>query len=266
MEKFAFGREKNMMSSLFGSEDDSSSDEEGGTVPALIDENGSILFTSQTSGTAIQLLEHKALGIAHQLWPAAKFMCNYLDEHSHLLSEHVGGSINILELGAGVGLCGLFAAAALRHHSDIKVTVVLTDLPEALGGLNENISLNGLNASVSSAELSWGVDGQMERVFAMFDAPPLVIAADCVYYQCLFRPLFLTIKGLTDRGCVVIIAHVKRWKKDAKFFGMCRKHGMTVQLLHEIIEIIPAEHTGIPTSQTSQINRFSSTVPRRMCA
>lgn len=188
IEKFVFGREKDMMSSLFGSDDGSSSgNDDDNVVPEIIiAENGGTPFTSDISATSVKLFER--LGIAHQLWPVAKLMCNYLDENSHLLSKHTGGSINILELGAGVGLCGLFATAALQHQKyNVKITVVLTNLPEALEGLNENISLNGLIASVASTELSWGVHGHMERVFAMFDSPPLAIAADCVYYQSLFR-------------------------------------------------------------------------------
>ena len=82
---------------------------------------------------------------------------------------------------------------------------------------------------------------------------PLVIAADCVYWECLYEPLFITMRALITRGCRIIISHVRRWKKDGKFFAMCRKAGFSVTTLVEDVVMVPAEHTGVPTRQVTRI-------------
>jgi predicted nicotinamide N-methyase len=205
----------------------------------------------------IIMVERKQLGIAHQLWPAAKFLCDYLHKNPEVLVEAADKAqsvpaLSVIELGAGIGLCGMFVAQVLRHSH--KVTSVLTDLPEALDGLNENIACNGLEGEVRARVLSWGVKDELDAVLTELSGPPpLVIAADCVYWECLFEPLFTTIQDLVAVGCKVIIAHVRRWKKDGKFFAMCRKAGLAVTTLVEVVEVVPAEHTGAPTRQVTRI-------------
>ena len=59
----------------------------------------------------------------------------------------------MIELGAGIGLCGLYLAADIEHNS-IFTDIVLTDLPEAMSSLNYNIELNASRAR--AATLRWG--------------------------------------------------------------------------------------------------------------
>ena len=86
--------------------------------------------------------------------------------------------------------------------------------------------------------------------------PVLVIAADCVYWEKLFKPLYDTIYLLvTEYDSEIIISHVKRWKKDEKFFKLCRKN-MTVEILDETREFVPAPHTGILTREIKKIYKI----------
>jgi len=232
----------------------------------------------------IKVFQDKRRGIAFQLWPAAASLCDYLERNETLVLDLLLSSarrvnevdspperglateldINVLELGAGVGLCGIFVAklwGSERTNTQLRVqSVLLTDLPEAMESLNDNIKLNGLTKekigdggdgeddvgnSVSSVPLSWGCEDEatlaMSRLNGEF--PTLVLAADCVYWECLFAPLVSTLKFLCSKGCVVMMCHTRRWKKDGRFFAFCKRF-LGVQVAHEVVETKLDEQTG----------------------
>lgn len=273
--------EEDVFLSLFGrgsdSEDEDDNTEQEQALHAGVSDDPIVSTETSFTSTVSQLdgsiaehvetfmVERKHLGIAHQLWPAAKFLCEYFHKNPHELKAAADTTqtppvLNIIELGAGIGLCGMFVAQMLRHSHDI--TSIITDLPEALDGLNENIERNGLQSEVKARVLSWGVKAELDAVLAeLAGPPPLVIAADCVYWECLFEPLFQTIKDLTATGCKVIIAHVRRWKKDGKFFALCRKAGLAVTTMVEEVLVVPHEHTGAPTRQITRIYCIQRTPP-----
>lgn len=275
-------KEEDVFLGLFGAGSDSEDESEnnqndvmpGTRVEEEFDENSyteAVYRTSECDSVdysdhniEIVLIERKHLGIAHQLWPAAGFLCDFFLKHkawlqtecTHTLVDEPPDSaklvLNVLELGAGIGLCGMYLGALMQHSCTTKV--LLTDLPGAIDGLNENIHRNSLESSVQARVLSWGDASEFEAVMEEFHGPaPLVIAADCVYWECLYEPLFQTIKSLVARGCKVVISHVRRWKKDGKFFAMCKKAGFRVSVWVEEVKTVPAEHTGVPTRQVTRI-------------
>lgn len=73
-------------------------------------------------------------GLSFQLWPAAEALCRYLESAYGHISGRLQG-LRVLELGAGTGLVGIFAA---RLGAD----VILTDLPGVLENLQANVALN----------------------------------------------------------------------------------------------------------------------------
>lgn len=290
-------------------------------------------YHSISHSFTISLHQQRKKGIAHQLWPAATHLSKYIESNVHkLYPNSTPENTGILELGAGIGLCGL-VCSALKFKK-----VIVTDLPIALDILNSNIALNtfkdshpkssitdfvesadlDLNiaaesvvdssshgcvshnadttdnasadatvtacatdnatvtagamsdagastgtGSISAQVLSWGNHEELVSVMKQFDSNSrvLVIAADCVYWEILFKPLCDTLKDLvTEYNAEIIMSHVRRWKKDEKFFKMCRK-SMTVELLEEIRELVPAEHTGIPTREIKRIYRIKAKLP-----
>ena len=72
-----------------------------------------------------------------------------------------------------------------------------------------------------------------------------MLAADCVYWPHLHAPLAATLRRLcVGAGAVALVAHVRRWKHDARFFELCRRPGrrraaLDVRVLHESVERAP---------------------------
>lgn len=108
------------------------------------------IYDSVTGLFKIQLRQQKRKGIAHQLWPAATFLSKYIEDNvTTLYPRSKSEDTSILELGAGIGLCGLVCSAL-----NFKKTI-LTDLPVALDLLNSNIALNpfGIKSDCNKGEL-----------------------------------------------------------------------------------------------------------------
>ena len=253
--------------------DDSSDDDEG--IINNENVNGEIVsdikHTSINGNIIINLKQNKLLGIAHQLWPAATLLCDYLEANMHTLyPNNTSNNMNILELGAGIGLCGIFLAK-LGYANN----VFITDLQEAQSLMNDNIILNNVQDKVYAGELCWGNPDHVHNIFnthskptAIVDstssssaqyAPTLVIASDCVYWEHLFEPLYNTVLLLTTvYNCDIIISHIKRWKKDTKFFNMCQRNGqMTVEKLIEKIDIINDIYDNTPKRHIHRIYKIS---------
>ena len=227
---------------------------ENGEASDVIESNdGVLVHSSQDCDISINLKQNKMLGIAHQLWPAATYLCNYLERqylerevHDGSKEVHDGSKeeyANILELGAGIGLCGIYAHQLFQARQTI-----VTDLEDAMDIINENIELNRDQSSslreIEAQVLSWGDMGHVTSIMDRFAdnshtdtastsldgeiPPPLVLIADCVYWENLFEPLVQTIRCLVlHYKCTVLMAYVKRWKKCSKFFQMLRKKDVT---------------------------------------
>lgn len=234
----------------------------------------------------IHIQERKQLGIAHQLWPAAGYLTEYFLEHLDQILPIVNPSIkedpsslpltvNCIELGAGLGLTGIFLSKYFQSHSQLNISqMVLTDLPEALEGLNQNIQLNPTITtnsdfpipsipSISAMELSWGKDTkQIDHIFQSFSnisIPTIIIAADVIYWECLFLPLIESISYLCHTyQCKIFIAHIKRWKKDQKFLLLAKKHKLLVNILQENITMEIHEHTKQLEKQIKRIYCISA--------
>ncbi len=128
--------------------------------------------------------------------------------------------------------------------------MVVTDLPEAMETISSNIELNGLDHvsdSIQADVLSWGNEEDVNRISKVVlggKRVDYIIAADCVYWECLFAPFAETLLSYANSGARIIIAHVRRWKKDGKFFDLCKRKGMTVEVLEELVGVDINENTG----------------------
>ena len=194
-------------------------------------------YESPLLSTPIRLHQKVLSGIGFQLWPAATFLCRELEAlavTSGALERLFGAppaEARVLELGTGVGLCGIFAAQALGCRR-----VVLSDLEEVLPATRASIGLNtpGLADRCVACALPWG-ESVAPALAAAGGGVDVVLAADVVYWQHLHAPLLQTLRALCAHGAVALVAHTKRWGKDERFFAACRK-ALAVEVVRETVE------------------------------
>eukprot|EP00930_Biecheleria_cincta_P086909 TRINITY_DN76167_c0_g1_i1.p1 TRINITY_DN76167_c0_g1~~TRINITY_DN76167_c0_g1_i1.p1 ORF type:complete len:298 (-),score=35.92 TRINITY_DN76167_c0_g1_i1:33-926(-) len=105
-----------------------------------------------------------------RLWQAAASLVDFLLIFPRGSFTHA----RILELGCGLGLPGMVCGV-------LGARVLLTDTPETLGLLLENVKINFSSTSrIQAAALSWTREGT--RTLARQHGPfSLVLCADCVY-------------------------------------------------------------------------------------
>ncbi|CAL5219246.1 g1040 [Coccomyxa viridis] len=167
-------------------------------------------------------------GLSFQVWPSSRTLLRYLDHRQ----PQVWQGKRVIELGCGCGLVGLCFAACGAH-------VLLTDLPEPLDLIRSNIGLNQctIDAAGGTAiahELTWGVT-QARQLPQQWQSPDVVVAADVVYRQELFQPLLSALVMLGGKDTVLLLAHVRRWKSDKRFFKALSK-GFSVSDITSIID------------------------------
>ncbi|KAF3796869.1 N-lysine methyltransferase protein [Nymphaea thermarum] len=175
-------------------------------------------------------------GLSFQLWPAATALVSLMDQKHPPIpcvdklkaASNVDRPIRALELGSGTGLVGIAAAALLGAQ------VVLTDLPHVLPNLLFNAEANrevvrasGRGGSVSVDCLRWGNAEDCLKHCGL----DLILASDVVYHSHLFDPLLQTLRLLLVEETVLVMAHLRRWKKDAVFFKKAKKW-FDVEMVH----------------------------------
>lgn len=157
------------------------------------------------------------------LWKASEHLCRYLVTHSErlLLRE----DLQILELGAGLGLVGIVASHLAVQNS----TVCLTDGDtNALKHVRANAEQNSPpnNTTVSCHQLLWGHDTAtsfQEKHGERFD---LILASDILYASCVIEPLWQTVRALLTREGVFVMAFATRKVKVTihDFIAAAKEH------------------------------------------
>ena len=158
------------------------------------------------------------IGTAGEIWPSNAALCAWLSQNA---AEMVAGA-TVLELGAGMGACGLYAAALGASR------VLLTDLAydsEAYRDLcQQNIEANRrlfqADARVELATLRWGDEAAIEALCEPggFD---LVLLCDCTFGQYALDLLCRTLahllrlgreKGGSRTTPLILLAHEHRYR------------------------------------------------------
>lgn len=122
----------------------------------------------------------------------------------------------ILELGSGCGIVGLEAA-----HLCSGSKVSLTDLPEAMGILGQNVSKtsSSTRSRVSTAILDWDNPLPYAIARSRFD---LLIVSDCTYNPdsgpALVNTLVAIITG--SPAALIIVSMKRRHDSEAAFFDL----------------------------------------------
>jgi predicted nicotinamide N-methyase len=135
-----------------------------------------------------------------KIWEAAIVLAH------HILQIDIEKDLEVLEIGAGMGISGLFLGA--HGHK-----VVITDYEEdALELLQMNVELNGLS-NVSVNKLDWhnpDLTGQYD----------IICGSELVYSEASIEPIIDLFRKYLRPGGIVILAHDIQRMCLIKFIGM----------------------------------------------
>ncbi|OWF49511.1 Protein-lysine methyltransferase METTL21D [Mizuhopecten yessoensis] len=131
------------------------------------------------------------------VWDAALVMCKYLETADFDGGESWRG-LDVVELGAGTGVLGVYAAV-------YGANVTITDLPEFLPLMNLNIDTNQhhITGRAVAQSLQWGEESLGRTV-------EYVLLADCIYYEKSLSPLVESICSLCSDTTVVLCCYEQR--------------------------------------------------------
>ena len=181
--------------------------------------------TTTTTTTTIILHGHKAelgqtlasTGLTH--WRASSLLCSFLSHRPHLVR-----SLTVLELGAGLGLCSVYA----RRLGARRVVATDGDT-DALENLRGNVGRNGHvqgDDDVQCMQLRWGVNlAGFKAALGGVGLVQVVVGADIIYVEGVVGPIFETVDELLDVGGVFLLAYARRNVKIDLVFQEAEKRG-----------------------------------------
>ena len=184
------------------------------------------------------------------LWPAAFVLAEVVVADPEGI---FAAASSILELGAGVGLSGIFARSTLPPETPL----VLTDIPgPVFERLQSNIALNfgSDQTNISPAVLDWETFDPHDNPFT--DLGDVLIAADVVYDPSLADALVSVLASFLTSGLsrmAVIVSRIRRETTYDNFVALAGSAGLDVRDLGQLesssyIFDLPAdERKGIQT-------------------
>lgn len=137
------------------------------------------------------------------VWSGAEVMAEHLAENPELVRHK-----SVLELGAGLGLCGLVV------HRLGATNVICSDGDvDVLKRLRVNLKESGIGAC---PQLIWGKDlPKFEAVYGKFQ---VIIACDCGYISRSVMPMWETVNTLLSVDGVFLYVHVSSSQFEPEFF------------------------------------------------
>lgn len=177
------------------------------------------------------------IGIGGDLWPAATLFSNLMASRQFRpFFQSLLDRKSILELGAGVGLCGVLAD---RLYAPQRV--VLTDQLSHLELLRNNVALNSCGPRVEARELDWTSPESLAAFCSPFD---VILAMECVYKEALYGALLDAIARCSSRHTVTFLGLTRQFAK-ASFFALCAERGLLYTLVpHEALPEGCGDDTG----------------------
>ncbi|RLN62421.1 hypothetical protein BBJ29_004703 [Phytophthora kernoviae] len=159
-----------------------------------------------------------------KVWDCALVLAKFLANNEFFPTGFFHNK-RVIELGCGIGVPGL-AAAALGAKE-----VILTDMPVAILWIQTNIqrnqTLNCISDNVRSTSLMWGE--QEKQDLGQFD---VILCSDLVYGELeISRKLVQTIASLSHSGTLVVSAHEARFAGDRgeSFFNLLSEQNFAVE-------------------------------------
>jgi predicted nicotinamide N-methyase len=126
-----------------------------------------------------------------KVWPASIGLCKFLETHTGFIKNK-----KVLELAAGLGLPGLFAASFASH-------VCLSDIePQAIVLLEKSVLHNNLN-NVHCKIIDWT---DIKKI----GTPDIVLLSDVNYEPASFTSLLNSLAYLLNKQCTIILSTPQR--------------------------------------------------------
>eukprot|EP01133_Synstelium_polycarpum_P009006 gene9006-10564_t len=121
----------------------------------------------------------------------------------------------ILEVGSGVGICGLFLARLMKRcvlsdHNEIVVDLLRTNVAESVAA----------GYDCSCIKLDWEIEADMDNAIAVNNGPfDMIIGSDVVYWQTSIIPLFNTVSRLLSHkpDATFILCYQSRSSQTDKY-------------------------------------------------
>lgn len=155
------------------------------------------------------------VGIGGKTWSTGALACRHLAAHGERFKALAPGRpLRCLELGAGTGVAGLFAAKSLG------ASVVLTDCADHLELLRANVALNAVD-SVSVQRFDW----TDETSWDLSTAPDLILCTDNAYHPSLYEPLVNALARCLARGAKCLFG-VTKTDTSFAFFELLTARGL----------------------------------------
>lgn len=145
------------------------------------------------------------------LWRAAPLLCVFLHENPTYIRDK-----RVLELGAGLGLCGIFSK--MMGANEVFMTDGDTD---TLAQLRENVKSN--ECAIACPQLRWGhrLD-EFIKYCGQFD---VLLAADIIYLEDTLEPLFDTVVALMKEKFV--LSYTRRNVKIYEVLECAERHSLS---------------------------------------
>jgi ribosomal protein L11 methylase PrmA len=182
--------------------------------------------TSFREATACSNADHVFDGTGTRPWSG----CMAFLQFAHAFPEiFKSADINVLELGCGIGVCGLLLA---KHHE--AASVVMTDgEPMALEIAKKNRQRLGVKKNAQVQRLLWDVDSSkimdqlLGRQQQSFD---YVVGSDLFYYKTDAQALFATIAS-TCQTAAFLPGIVRSQAQLHQISELAEMYGFTVKML-----------------------------------
>jgi predicted nicotinamide N-methyase len=168
------------------------------------------------------------------LWRASELLCDYMVRTHTTVQQK-----NVLELGAGLGLCGILA-----HHLQAANAVLTDGDTDALKFMRANVATNCSNNGVDEAtrtddrtiqcrQLVWGDNDRVDDLKKQYTDDDqgfhLVFGSDIIYVEEILDPLFQSVDRLLADGGAFWLAYARRNVKIDLVLETADKYGFTYE-------------------------------------
>ncbi|CAD5119347.1 DgyrCDS7964 [Dimorphilus gyrociliatus] len=162
-------------------------------------------------GQILKINQNEIGDVGCVVWDAAIVLSKYIESQSFKNILTLDGS-NILEIGAGTGLCGIVSSC-------LGAQTTITDLPQFQNLINKNINENKhlIKGKAKFQVLEWGKDLELFKK----DEFQCILMSDCIYYDESLEPLLTTLNQLCSRDTKIFCSferrdteHKKRLEKE----------------------------------------------------